>query len=78
MSVSAVASVGAQVVTRLATLAPVSKAEAVRRVSAVKGGRDGEKRRSGQNGPATDAARSPAASSSSAVLTVLSELQIGG
>jgi hypothetical protein len=78
MSVSAVASVGVQAVTRFATLAPVSKAEAVRRVSAVKGGRDGEKRKSGSNAPAMDASRSAAASSSSAVLAVLSELQIGG
>jgi hypothetical protein len=73
MSVSAVAMVGAQTV-RYAPVAPVSKAEAVRQVVAPKG----DKRKSGSKSRALAATRSAAADSSSDVLTVLSELQLGG
>jgi hypothetical protein len=56
---------------RNAALAPVSKTQAV---AAAKD----DKRKSGSNAPAMAASRSADADSSSDVLTVLSELQLGG
>lgn len=78
MSVSAIPPIGLQAVARYANVAPVAKTEAVRRVAPAKKDREGGKRGSGSNISAMAAPRSPEESSSSAVLTVLSELQVRG
>ena len=78
MSISAIAAVAGQAVLRYAPVAPVAKVKSVRRASAAKNAQQSCKRASISNSPRIGGSRSPAASSSSAVLAALNNLQFGG
>ncbi len=78
MSVNAIASVAGQVAVRYAAVAPVSRAKLAHRVAAAKSGQKAGKRKANPNSPKIEGSRSPAASSSSAVLAALIDLRAGG
>jgi hypothetical protein len=78
MSVSAIASVAGQVVSRYAPVAPVAKVKAVKRGLVAKGAEKDEISVPTAVAPRIGRSRSPAARSSDAVVAALAKLPFGG